>query len=325
MVAFFYIFRYACPMKKVIFGIDGGGTRSRLALMDKHGTTLARVEAGSINKYSVDVEQVYENLHFLFVEAFAKAQIDKNAVLAGCLGGAGMAQGEALIMVQTFFKKFLGPGIPVKLCTDAEILLCGGLDGLEGYCLIAGTGSVAMGRGADGRLVRAGGNGYLLGDEGGAAWIGKSAIARAIRSGEGRDLETGLYEKLLNATGKQDTPGLVNYVHSEADKADVARLAPIVTEAARQGDLLALDILRTGGRELALLVESVMNRSPWIGNKTLVTAGGVLEHDEIVRDELNRQIAEKLPNLACHEPKKSALDGACMLAQTLVSTEAGAD
>ncbi|MDR2158606.1 MAG: hypothetical protein LBP23_00905, partial [Treponema sp.] len=69
-------------------------------------------------------------------------------------------------------------------------------------CLIAGTGSVALGRSGDGRLVRSGGLGYMLGDEGSAAWIGRTAIARILRSLEGRDLPSSMLRALLEKAGR---------------------------------------------------------------------------------------------------------------------------
>jgi N-acetylglucosamine kinase-like BadF-type ATPase len=145
------------------FGIDGGGTHSRIAIVNGAGVIIARFEAGSTNIYSVSTEQVVENLSALLVQALASCSLSKADLAAGCIGSAGLGrQGEHKIY-RAFFDTLLGTGFPVKLCTDGEILLVGGLGRLEGYCLIAGTGSLALGRTANGELVRAGGHGYLLG------------------------------------------------------------------------------------------------------------------------------------------------------------------
>jgi N-acetylglucosamine kinase-like BadF-type ATPase len=295
------------------FGIDGGGTHSRLAVIDRNRKILARTEAGSTNIYSVTKEEVRANLESLLDEGLKIAGIRKDGITAGCLGSAGLGREKERELFREFFRAILGE-IPVQLCTDGEILLCGGLDSLEGYCLIAGTGSVALGRTAGGELVRAGGLGYMLGDEGAAAWIGKTAIARSLRSAEGRDLPTAMIGEILKAAGLEQSADLIRFVHHDADKAEVAALAPIVTGAARRGDALALYILNTGTGELTLLVKSVLERSPQIKNKTLVLAGGVVEHDEIVTEKLKKSLAEKFPYLGVTKPSGSALDGACLLA-----------
>jgi N-acetylglucosamine kinase-like BadF-type ATPase len=297
------------------FGIDGGGTYSRLAITNRVGAILCKVEAGSTNIYSVTSEEVFQNLKTLLDLGLQKAGLEKTDLLAGCIGSAGLGRERERSLFHDFFKTLLGQHFPVKLCTDGEILICGGLASSEGYGLIAGTGSIALGRTSDGTLVRSGGFGYMLGDEGSAAWIGRSAIARSLRSQEGRDLPTAMLPNILAVAGLEQHADLINYVHLQADKAKIASLAPIVTKAARQGDLLALDILRTGAVELSLLVKSVLDQSPTIKNKTLVMAGGVLEHDEIVHNSLKELLTRDFPFLRLETPKGNALDGACMLAR----------
>jgi len=298
----------------VFFGIDGGGTNSRIALTDNGGKVLARAGAGSTNIYSVARELVFDNLSLLLDSALKAAGLNKSDLAAGCIGSAGLGREGEQKIFRGFFDTLLGPEFPVKLCTDGEILLCGGLENLEGYCLIAGTGSIALGRSREGRMVRAGGHGYMLGDEGSAAWIGRTAIARILRSLEKRDLPTEMLDPVLQAAGLTESGDFIQYVHHDADKAKIAALAPIVRAAAGKGDPLALDILRDGADELALLVRSVMLQSPWICRRELVLAGGVLEHDEILTQKLKEVLAGQYPDLSISAPKGSALEGACMLA-----------
>jgi N-acetylglucosamine kinase-like BadF-type ATPase len=300
-------------MKQIYFGIDGGGTHSRLALVNNEGV-LARVEAGSTNIYSVSKDEVLANLSRLLDSALETAGLKKEDLAAGCIGSAGLGREAEQHIYRAFFDEILSKGFPVKLCTDGEILLCGGLDSPEGYCLIAGTGSIALGRSIGGVMVRSGGHGYMLGDEGGAAWIGKTAVARILRSIENRDLPTDMLPAILEEAGLLQSGDLVQYVHHDADKAAIAKLAPAVTAAARAGDPLALDLLSKGAEELALLVKSVKAQSPWITNRKIVLAGGVIEHDEILTRKLKEILSRELPDLELCEPKGTALDGACMLA-----------
>ena len=296
------------------FGIDGGGTHSRLALTDRDGKILARTEAGSTNIYSVSKDEVFRNLSQLLESALESAGLNKQDLAGGCVGSAGLGREGEQKLFRAFFDTFLGQDFPLKLCTDGEILLCGGLENLEGYCLIAGTGSIALGRSESGVMVRSGGHGYMLGDEGSAAWIGRSAVSRLLRSQEDRDLPSDMLPLILEAAGLAQSSDLIQYVHHGADKAEIAKLAPVVTNAARKGDPLALDILRIGAEELALLVKSVLNQSPWIKRKELVLAGGVMEHDEILTNRLKGILAKEFPGLLVSTPKGTALEGACMLA-----------
>jgi N-acetylglucosamine kinase-like BadF-type ATPase len=297
------------------FGIDGGGTHSRLAITNRKGRILARAEAGSANIYSAPREEVFENLRLLLDSGVKAAGLRREDLAAGCIGSAGLGREAERRIIRGFFESLLG-ATPVKVCGDGEILLCGGLEDLEGYCLIAGTGSLALGRSRDGRLVRAGGLGYMLGDEGSAAWIGKTAISRMLRSLEGRDLPSSMLGAILEKTGLPQGEDLIRYVHLDADKARIASLAPVVTAAARAGDPLARDILHTGAAELALLVKSVLEQSPWIENRTLVLAGGVIEYDEILTGKLREALAAGFPRLTIRESRGSALEGACLLARS---------
>jgi N-acetylglucosamine kinase-like BadF-type ATPase len=108
-------------------------------------------------------------------------------------------------------------------------------------------------------------------------------------------------------------------VHHKASKADIASLAPIVTTFAIQEDPLALAILEQAARELVALVKAVQN--PEIQNNELVVAGGVLEHDPVVRPLFERFLSERLEHLVLIESRGTALDGACLLARDLERKE----
>jgi len=299
----------------MVFGIDGGGTRARAALVDAHGTVIAQATGGSTNRYSVAPEVALSNLEALLNQVLDQAGSQRKDLTGGCFGSAGLARPSEQEIFADFFAGFLGPEVPVRLCSDGEILLVGGLLNLEGYGLIAGTGSLALGRSADGRLVRAGGLGFMLGDEGSAWWIGHQAIVRSLRSLEDRDLPTTLIPELLKACRLTAPADFVAWVHHDASKADIAAVAPVVAQAAQNQDVLALDILKKASGELALLVTSVVSRSPWIGNKTLVLAGGVLENNTLVETQLRLLLARELPGLTVETPRGSALEGACLLAR----------
>jgi len=304
--------------EKIIFGIDGGGTYSRLALANTDGKVIASSESGSTNIYSVSKEEVFDNLTKLLDSALKTAGLEKKDISAGCIGSAGLGREKEQVIFREFFDKLFQPGFPVMLCGDGEILLCGGLDNFEGYCLIAGTGSIALGRSQEGKLVRSGGYGYMIGDEGSAAWIGKESISRLMRSLDNRDLPTRMSDEVLKAAGLKECSELIYYVHYSADKAQVASLAPVVTAAARKGDPLAMDILYKGAEELSLLVKSVLEQSPWIDKKELVLSGGVFKNNEIVTQKLKEILSEKFPGLSVSMPKGTALEGACMLAAKLL-------
>lgn len=295
-------------MSSYFFGLDGGGTQSRLAVCDSVGHVVVEVYGGATNLYTGKPEQVALNLKALFsqVEAYFP-------FAGGCIGSAGLGRERE----KALFKEMLAvllPSVPVYLCSDGEILLVGGLAGLEGYALISGTGSLALSRSTDGTLLRAGGYGYLLGDEGSAYWIAHQALVRSLRSLEHRDLNTNMLGSLVEGCSLSKAEDLIAYVHHQATKADIAKLAPLVTAFAKEGDPLANDILRCAAKELVALVVSVQN--PAITAKELVLAGGVLEKDPLVRPLFMQALREALPELQIITARGTALAGACLLART---------
>jgi len=297
-----------------VFGIDGGGTKSRMALVDRSLNVIASDVGGSTNPYSVGSEAARTNLFALIESVLARAGVPKSVLAAGCLGSAGLGRKAEQETYRAWFKEVLGPQCRVRLCSDAELLLCGGLHAYQGFCVIAGTGSVAMARHTDGRLTRCGGYGYLLGDEGSAWWIGHEALVRVLRSMEGRDLPSDLLGHLLAACSLQHVDDLVAFVHAKASKADIAALAPTVTRLALAQDPLAVDILHRAAEELVLMANVVARRAPDVEQRELIAAGGVFEHDSMVREAFSTGLVAHGVDLHLVEQKGTALEGACLLA-----------
>ena len=134
--------------------------------------------------------------------------------------------------------------------------------------VIAGTGSGAAGRAEDGRTVRVGGHGYLLGDEGGGYWIGREAIRAALRGEDGTGPPTALGAMMRRAFGNAERE-----VHERpTDRQLLARLVPGVAIAARQGDGEAGRILAEAAAHLVDLAVAVRGR---LGPLPVAGTGGI--------------------------------------------------
>lgn len=298
----------------MVFGIDGGGTRSRLQIVSEQtGRTVCRIEGNSTNIYSVGLASVKENLTDLLLKGCLEAGIDPRDLHAGCIGSAGLDRPSERACFKEILSSLLKPTCELTLCNDGEILLVGGTGAYEGYCIIAGTGSLALGRGYPKKMVRSGGLGYMLGDEGSAVWITHQAVVRSLRSREGRDMETTLLTRLLEYFKLASPYDFIDMMHNHFDKATLAGASPLVTDCALQGDALALDILERAAHELVFLVRSVCTQLP-LREKILVASGGVLEHDPIVRPQFAQLLLEELPEVMLVKPAGAAVDGACMIA-----------
>jgi len=303
-------------------GIDGGGTKSRLIIGDENLNKKALYLGESINIFSVGKDKCFSALKDLIETSLLKENINIKDVKRICVASAGLAREYEIKEFNSFFNKNY-PTLETILTTDVRALMVGSLQDKDGICLIAGTGSVAMGQDSNKNVVRAGGFGWRLGDEGSASFIAQEAIKRSIKSQENRDIETKMMQPLLKFFKLKDRDEAIKYFHSSSlDKATVSSAASVVTEWARKGDPLALDILKISADELFKLVLSVHNRLPKIAKREIVTAGGVFEHDEIV----NKYFDEKIENynldkvnennlLKRIDLKTNALDGALYIAK----------
>jgi N-acetylglucosamine kinase-like BadF-type ATPase len=142
---------------------------------------------------------------------------------------------------------------------------------------IAGTGSIAFGRNADGRTARAGGWGYVFGDEGGAFDLVRRALRAVLSNEEGWGPPTRLREPLLEATGAADANDMLHRFYTpDYPRQRVAALAVLVEHADAAGDKVAHDILMGSAHTLATLAASV-RRNLFTGNSPALVCyvGGV--------------------------------------------------
>ncbi|HEV3048662.1 MAG TPA: BadF/BadG/BcrA/BcrD ATPase family protein, partial [Longimicrobium sp.] len=276
-------------MTSTFAGVDGGGTRSTLVLADAAGAELARVAgpAGIVDpRHPERSAEVIADLVRLAVSQAGVAQ--KPAAL--CAGLAGVGNEAERVAVE---KALASTGVAgaVRIVSDGEIALHGAFGGGAGVLLIAGTGSVAYGLGPDGTRGRCGGWGMMVGDEGSGYAIGRSGLAAALRSVDGREGETQLLPALLEALKLDGPTGMPPWA-GRASKSDIAALARPVLEVAAAGDPLALRVVEHHARELASHVIALAHRlGPWPGDVPVVFHGGVLRSG-LYATLVDRQLAQ---------------------------------
>lgn len=303
-----------------VFGIDGGGTSSRLRIEDGEGRPRFYAEGGSTNPNSNDRTAIKASLAELFARAEAETGIGPGSLEAGFAGSAGVDREEDRPGFAALLREATGYRGPLGVGNDAEPALAGALEDTEGLLLIAGTGSIAFGRSRRGETARAGGLGHLLGDEGSAFRLAFDAICRSLRSAEGRDLPTELLGAALAHFGLAKAEDFIPFVYSGLDKRLIARFARVVGRYRDGGDPLAKDLFDRAAEELALLVVSVHDRlGERLGRRRLAFRGGLIEGDEALRKATAARIAERLPGLEIVAAASDAARGACLLARSLLA------
>lgn len=325
--------------ESLLVAVDGGGSRTRLWLLDPDGRLLGRGEGGSSNLTAAGVEAA----------ARAVAQAARQAGLrmrdpGGDLvdaprtgpraGGGGPERRDGPVVVVALAlagadrepegrqmrarMEELFPGARVVLVHDGVGALLAGTLGAPGLLLLAGTGSLALALGPDGQEVRAGGWGYLLGDEGSGYWIGREAIRVALRAHDGREPATLLTRLVEEAAGIHSPPEVVGPIHrGERDRAWIAGLARGVLRAADSGDEAARRILDQAARELALLVRAVLDRASFLEGVDpvpVVAAGGLFRLGVAWRNRVEAALGREAPRARLIAEVREPVVGAAYLA-----------
>jgi N-acetylglucosamine kinase-like BadF-type ATPase len=185
----------------------------------------------------------------------------QNAVPAAiCLGIAGVDRPEDATVVRGIMSR-IGYKARILVVNDALIALQAGIGAAAGIVIVAGTGSIAYGCDFQARAARAGGWGYVLGDEGSGYWIGRLALRAIVREADGRGQPTTLTPRVLAHFGVARPGELFQTVYRQDFKpAAVAALAIHVQHARDEGDAVAIAILDRGAKELVAAAQSVANQ-----------------------------------------------------------------
>ena len=255
-------------------GIDGGGTRATAVVTDGRGAELARVEGEAGLVLAGDPAAGAPALGALVARALAAAGAEPPAAVLCCaLAGAGREE-QARPLAAALER--LAVARRIRVATDAEAAFHDAFGNGPGILLIAGTGSIAWGRGEDGRTARVGGWGHLLGDEGSGYALGLGALRAAARAHDGRGPETRLLRRVLEHTGLDSPEALIAWA-ATASKAAIAALAPLVASAAAEGDAVARTLVDEAARELAGHAAALHRRlGPWSAPPPIALAGGLL-------------------------------------------------
>lgn len=206
----------------------------------------------------------------------------------------------------------------VRVVNDAELLVpAAGLR--EGIGVIAGTGSIAVARRADGAMLVAGGWGWIFGDEGSAPGLVREA-ARAVRNaidlGHGTD---GLYDMLQRSTGVANFTELGRKLSRLTDAAAWGRHARAVFAAADAGSELAAQVIHDAARALVLLVERLVARGA--PSRDVVVSGGVMVGQPTLQDLFRQELGHRLPDHRLSVLTEPPVAGAVALAAQLLERD----
>ena len=256
-----------------VLGIDVGGTKTVCLLADNDARILAEGREEGANLQGAGKLALEKVLHLVMESTLAGTGVIPSAI---CLGIAGVDRAADEAVVRGIMGR-IGYKARILVVNDALIALQAGVGDAPGIVIVSGTGSIAYGRNIDGEASRAGGWGYVLGDEGSGYWIGRLALRAVVRHADGRGRITSLTPRLLSHFGARQASELINKVyHEELAPRSIAALAKYVQEARDEGDMVAAGILNRAADELMTAATAVMNRLELTDTAfTFVLAGGM--------------------------------------------------
>ncbi|MGB8985623.1 MAG: BadF/BadG/BcrA/BcrD ATPase family protein [Candidatus Sulfotelmatobacter sp.] len=305
-------------------GIDGGGSKTTCAVGDEV-LLLGSAVTGPSNIIRVGEARARESLHEAIRQACAAAKIDPRQVHRACVGVAGVASEEVANTIRGLITEIVPAEIEVV--GDMQIALQAALGADSGVVVIAGTGSIAYGRDAQGRTARAGGWGFAISDEGSAHWIGRTAVAALLRaadeSGDNRvDQRSRFFHEVKSIWKVESLDQLTRTANTNPD---FAALLPAVVTAADAGDEVARKVLSQAGRELAdlaaIVVRSLFPEGIACGHATIPLAlvGGVFRYALRVREIFCETLRQLDPRLEVNRNVVEPVAGALQIARKLTS------
>ncbi len=310
----------------LLLGIDGGGTKTVawIAPLDDDTNTvvLGRGEAGPGNPRSAGFEATEINILAAIAGAFADANLPPSTAVAACFGLAGAGRHiEQNRLVE--WATLHGIAQSVRVTSDAEPVIAAASPDDCGIALICGTGSLAWGRNAAGQIARAGGWGYLMGDEGSAYAIALAGLKAISRAADGRGPSTAIREPMLAELHVQWPDDFIDQVYSpHTTRQRLASLAKIVFDVA-PADPVAQAIIAAAAADLAEIISTLCRRLQFPGGAyTLALAGSVILNQPALRQSLQNQLAQRDESPANTVLVTDPVRGAIAIARQLSGTTA---
>ncbi len=281
----------------LVLVVDTGGTKTAAWLVEVIGDNehrllgQARTSAG--NPLSVGFEKAAQAIHEACAAVRHLAISSDRQIGHAVFSIAGAANRQ---MAQRFTEWANSARFAhrVAIVSDVLPILAAGSPDCCGVALIAGTGSSAFGRSADGQTKRCGGWGYLLGDEGSGYAIGRAALQHSLNVLESGSPAHGLAESMLSALGASTVTELTRTIYGSADpRHTIAAFAPIVAGAADRGDPVACQIFAEAAAALAgLAARTAQTVNLADTNFSLAISGGVLINSPRLRQLLQAELTE---------------------------------
>ncbi len=291
----------------LLVAVDVGGTKLAIRAQSWSGDTVAdRVLPAA----GWRVEPATEAAAWL-LDRIREAIPPRSVVDAAAIGAQRCHTDERAQALEAAFR---ARGVPATVVNDAMLVVpAAGVE--EGLGVIAGTGSIAVGRTGAGRFVMAGGWGWVLGDEGGAVTLVRAAARAALLAREDGHEDAVLLRRLEEAFDVADHDQLTLSITEDPSPAHLGAAAPALFAAADAGSALAQSVIDDGAAALATLVERLLRKGA--AGRVVVAAGGVMTAQPRLFAAFREQLLADHPELEVRLLEAPPVAGALVLARRL--------
>ena len=305
---------------KIFLGIDGGQTTTKSILADETGRVLGTGAGGpTIHLKDEETRQharqaLYESIHAALREAGLPDSTEIESAFLGFTGVSGPETPPARTYCELTREQFRIKSVAID--HDARSALAGAIPSMIGVIVIAGTGSIAFGMNASGESARAGGWGYLLGDQGSAYEIGRQALIAVGEAADGIGPKTVLTSLILEALKIPDTAAITQAIYRDpVPKLRMAAMSAVVAQAAEAGDEVARKIFLEGGKRLGGMACAVVRKLQIAEAQLSFSAvGGVFQAGELLWKPYRDFVLSQYPAAKVVPPEFPPLVGALILA-----------
>jgi N-acetylglucosamine kinase-like BadF-type ATPase len=294
----------------VLVGVDAGGSSLDCAIERDGVTTDVRGDAANVR--TAGIERAAQRIAATVSDALHGAAFDALAV-----GAAGAGDSVVARALEAALRGFFPRGA-IAVHDDAEIALRAAVPHGDGVVLIAGTGSIAYARVGE-NAYRAGGYGYLLGDDGSGFAIGRAVLAQMLRWYDGRAPHSELFDAIASQLQIDDAQSLLGRVYGEPNiVGGIAALAPLVLDRAGAGERTATKIVQGAAHELVELIKTLMHRALVHKRELpLVFAGGLFAENSLLTYLIETRLLADMPLLQPVKSPPPPVRGALELARRI--------
>jgi N-acetylglucosamine kinase-like BadF-type ATPase len=291
-------------------GIDGGGTKTRCIVGDEK-SHLGTGSSASCRVQKVGEASARDSLSAAIHQACVQADVSPRQIASTCAGITGAARAEICGVMRNLIASLIVGEIDVV--GDTEIAFEDAFGAGSGVIVIAGTGAIVYGRDGNGESARASGWGPAVSDEGSGYWIGTEAVRSALRARDGGE-SSGLLNDLMGGLGANGFDDFIVRVNATPTP-DFSILFPVVTASAENGDLLATELLRRAGKELAKSAGVVIDRLFPAHSCPVATHGGVFAGSSIAKKSFVDEVSSRSRRITLVDKPVDPARGALELAR----------